>query len=160
MDSTADSEAIEIEIDLRSIRAEAERSGDLAEHAVRTTEVSRDIRSVIDTQAESLNPVVTVEAMGGIELPPKFNVAQIIDAIGIVLAPIGVGGLAKLIIEIVKICRTKLIRTIRVKWPEGEGEIEISGPDVTPDDVRKLQRMLTKSPRKRKVRIEAVAKGR
>jgi hypothetical protein len=157
MDSKQRSEGIEIEIDLRSIRAEAERSGDLAEHAVRTTEVSRDIRSVVATQAKSHDPVVTVEAMGGTELPPKFGLPQIIDAIGIVLAPIGVGGLAKLIIEIVKICRTKLIRHIRVKWPEGEGEIEISGPDVTPDDVRKLQRMLAKSPRKRKVRIEAVA---
>ncbi len=163
MDST---DAIEIEIDLRDTRAEAERSGALPAHAVHGSELSQDIKSLVASEPDSLDSVVTVVPMSGAE-PAAKDMPQIIDAIGVVLAPIGVAGLVKLIMAIVKACRKTEPTVIELKI--GEREFRMIGPDVKPDDLRKWQRALEETPRtepgtphsrRAKVKIKPLARDR
>ncbi len=119
-------DTIEIDFDFRGARAEAERSGTLAEHAELITAVSGDVRRLVATRPDLLNASVRVDKMETTAVPSKFHAAQVIDAVAITLAPLAMKSVAKLIVDVVKTCRTRMRTTFLLHQP-GVPDVVITG---------------------------------
>ena len=168
MTAATDDEGLRINIELRQVRAEAERGGRLPEHAAMVSELVADVRSLLDTRVHTSNPRVSVVPLVRTEPSSKAE-PQIIDTIMISLAPLGVAGVTALVLKIVDAIRAKMPNTYEADLP-GVGRFKISGPSVKPEDLIKFKdavlqmhqqpTALLYSARGNPLRIGPVEKGR
>lgn len=126
---------LKIEIDLRPARAESERTGRLAEYTTAVSELSGNIRIIASALGENAETVLTPSPAAAGRPLAKAD-PQIIDAITLLLAPIGARGLVKLILDIIEAFRAKMPTTLMADIP-GLGKVQISGPGVEPADLRR-----------------------
>lgn len=138
-------DGLEIDLDLRAIRAEAERDGTLREFAVSSSELAQELRLILRSGVTTGTIKLNAAPTSANQPPAKMDLPQIVDSLSIILAPVGIAGLLKLVLEVIKICSRKVPTRIVLKSPRGE--IEVAGPDVTPDHVRELTRILDDGPR-------------
>jgi hypothetical protein len=130
-----------ISIDLRAARLESERQGVIADYALQATDLDRAVRDVLERQQITVHYRVGVVPAPAAFAPTK-NAPQIIDLVTVALGPLaalGVAGCVKLVVQLIEACRTKIPTTYEV---ERDGiKVKISGPSISPDDVKQLRDM-------------------
>ena len=136
-------ELLRIEIDLRELRAASERLGRLAQHARVVSELSNHVRELVDADDEAQGSEVSVVPMPSTSLPAKMD-PQIIDALSLILTPMGVAATAKLIVQIIEACRTRIPTNYELDF-HGVGKITVSGPGVSRRQFREIAQLTTEA---------------
>lgn len=122
-----------IEIDLSALRATAERKGQLTKHSHVSCELGENLKKYFFEEEYILHHDVQFQKMK-IDNPIPKSLGQVIEVIGISLAPIGALGLAKITIKLIEICRTKIPTTYEAEIPN-VGKFKVTGPKIKLDDL-------------------------
>ena len=132
-----------LKIDLRRIRAESERNGEMKGYALKASELSMDIEKIVKKDEFANSVELSKYVFDDKERVGKKDAAQIIDSIIIGLTSLGgFSGLSLLILKIINAAKKKIPTTYEVEMPN-VAKIKISGPNISNDNVGILEAMIS-----------------
>lgn len=131
-----------IRIDLQNLRNRAEGDDRLQQYADKARSLAENIRSRLSESPEIDS--FEVQAIPSRSVTPVSKAAeQILDAIQVLLPPIGIVGFVKLIIDLIKVSRAQFPATFEIQDKE-VGSIKITQEKISDDDIRKAEEILRK----------------
>ena len=140
---------LRIEVNLRRLRAEAERQGGLRDHAERSASLTADIKSMLHARWHTAGSEVSVDHLD--QGPAAKADLQVIEAILVMLGPLGLSSAVRLILDIIKTCRRNMPNSYEIEV-FGYGSIRVSGR-VRAKDLAALQDALAEMHRQQRTEL-------
>jgi hypothetical protein len=146
IDPSGKAGTLRIDLDLHELRSEAEENAGIHKYAGLASKLPDEIRRSLSSSPELNDFEVRAQPAKEFEgaKAPSKSWYQVIDGVMILIAPIGVAGLAKLIVRIVEVTRPKFPSEFELKGKDGV-IVKLSKGKITLGDIREVERLLRES---------------